>query len=449
MRRLPFLLLLLAGCHRESTPSQPVAPSPASAKIEFTSPQRQTLAWSIEQPGTVHAFEVTPVVAKLPGFVSKVHVDIGDRVTGPEYDMAGKLTKPGQLLAEVSVPEQTLEAQQKAAMVELAAAEVAQAKSSTLIADEQIAASEAMVKEEQAGLLRVMADVQRWESELKRVEGLSAGKVLDAQTLDESRKQFASAKASQTEAEAKIVSRQVAVRSSKARKARAEADIAAAVAKRKVAEAEAAKAVAVLEYTQIRAPFTGYITSRMVHTGHFLQPGAGGRAEAVFTVARLEMVRVFVEVPESSATYTAIGTPVTLRFPALDFREVTGIITRTSKVLSDQSRTLKVEIDLRNPDGTLTPGLYCTVSIKANTKDAFVLPTAAILYADETAYCFVQREGKIAKMRVQVGHVAGTNIEVLRKRPASTTAGDWQAFDGTEKVAVGNLGALADGQAVQ
>src|SRR4051812_4965768 len=116
MRRLPFLFLLLAGCHKENTPTQPGVPQ-AAAKIEFTSPQKQTLAWTIEQPGTVHAFEVTPVVAKLPGYLSKYHVEMGDRVTGPEYDETGKLTKPGQLLAEVSVPEQTLEAKLKSEQV--------------------------------------------------------------------------------------------------------------------------------------------------------------------------------------------------------------------------------------------------------------------------------------------------------------------------------------------
>jgi RND family efflux transporter MFP subunit len=448
MRRLPFLFLLLAGCHKDNPSPAPSLPQ-VSAKIEFATPQKQSLAWTIEQPGTVHAFEVTPVVAKLPGFVSKVYVDMGDRVTGPEYDQAGNLTKPGQLLVEVSVPEQALEAQQKRAMVELAVAEVEQAKSSSLIADEMIAASDAMVKVEQAGLLRVLADVDRWGSELKRVEGLNVGKVLDAQTLDESRKQFASAKATQAEAEAKIVSAQVAVRTAKARKSRAEADVAAAVAKRKVAEAEAEKAESLLEYTHIRAPFNGVVITQRPDTNRFVQPGAGGQPAALFTIARLDTVRIFVEVPEVSAIYATIGTPVTLRFPALNHREVTGAITRTSHVLSHESRTLKVEIDLPNPDGTLTPGLYCTVNFRASNKDAFVLPTAAILYADETAYCFILHDGKVTKMRVQVGHVAGTTIQVLRKRPASTIAGDWQLFDGTEKVAVGNLGALADGQVVE
>lgn len=448
MRRLPFLILILAGCQKDSSPPAP-SPPQATAKIEFASPQKQTLSWAIEQPGTVHAFEVTPVVAKLPGYLAKYHVEMGDRVTGPVYDDAGKLVKPGQLLAEISVPEQVLEARLKAEMVGLAVAEVEQAKASVLIADEQIAASEATVKVERAGLQRATADVQRWDSELKRVEGLNVGKVIDAQTLDESRKQFASVKAAQAEAEARIFSAQVAVRSMKARKARAEADVTAAEAKRKVAEAEAAKAVAVLDYTQIRAPFTGVITARLADTDHFVQPGTSGNARPVFTVARLDTVRIFVEVPEVSAFYATIGTPVTLRFPALNHREVTGAITRTSTVLSSESRTLKVEIDLPNPAGTLTPGLFCTVNFRANTENALVLPTASILYADETAYCFVVREGKVMKMRVQVGHVAGTTIEVLRKRPASTTSGDWLPFDGTEKVVVGNLGALADGQVVE
>jgi len=447
MRRLTFLFLLLAGCHKGNAPAPPADPK-AAVKFEFATPQKQSIAWSIDQPGTVHAFEVTSVVAKLPGFVSKVFVDLGDRVTGPEFDETGKLTKPGQLLAEISVPEQTLEAKQKAEMVGLAEAEVEQAKSNLLIADELIATAEAMVKVERAGLLRSRADTDRWASELKRVEGLSAGKVVDAQTLDESRRQFASAQASQAEAEAKVFSAEVAVKTAKARKTRAVADVAVTVAKRKVADAEAAKAQAVLAYTQIRAPFNGVVTSPRPDTGRFVQPAGSGHAETLFTVARLDPVRIFIEVPEASAPYAGTGTPVTVRFPALNHREVAGAITRTAKVLSNESRTLKVEIDLPNPEGIFTPGLYCTVNIRANTPEAWVVPLTAILNADETSYCFELRDGKIAKLRVQVGRTAGTVIEVLRKRPAGTTAGDWQPFDGTEKVAVGKLGALADGQAI-
>jgi HlyD family secretion protein len=446
MRRIPFFALLLAGCSKDMPAPAPAVP--VAAKIEYVQPQKQSLKWTIEQPGTVHAFETTPVVAKLPGFVSKVHADIGDAVTGPEFDKNGQVAKPGQLLAEVFVPEQVLEAKQKAEMVKLAAAEVAQAKASLAVADQMVAADEAQVAVEKAGLLRAEADGVRWASELKRVEGLSVGMVVDTQTLDETKRQAAGAKATEAEASAKVLAAQAAVKAALARKQRAVADAEAADAKRKVAEAEAAKAEAVLEYTRIRAPYSGFVTARMVHTGHFLQPGAGGRAEAVFTVARLDTVRVFVDVPEASAVNAAVGTPVVLRFPALNYREVAGTVTRTSKVLSADSRTLRVEVDLPNADGSLTPGLYCTVGIQANTKEAWVLPAASILFADETAYAFMAKDGKLVKVRVQMGRNLGTAFEVLRYRPAATTSGDWQPFQGGEKTVAGNLGALADGQAV-
>lgn len=101
---LPVLLLpLLAGCGG----SEPVAHgnpapglSPADATtVSVVSPKRQAMGWATEQPGTVLAFETTPVMAKLPGFVAKVHVDIGDKVDGPTKD-----GKPGTLLAELSIP---------------------------------------------------------------------------------------------------------------------------------------------------------------------------------------------------------------------------------------------------------------------------------------------------------------------------------------------------------
>ena len=276
-----------------------------------------------------------------------------------------------------------------------------------------------------------------------------AKKLIDEQQLDEAMRQAAAAVAAKAAAEANVLAARANYKEAQAKIARAEAEIAVVLGKENVAGASAKLALALLDYTDIRAPFDGVVTSRQVHTGHFLQPSSGGKVEPLFVVARLDTVRVFVEVPENQAEKAVPGAAVAIRIPALANRDVTGAVTRTAGVLSPESRTLRVEIDLPNPDGTLRPGLYCNVRIAATSADAQVVPAAAVLFADETAYCYQIEDGKAKKLRVQVGRADKGNLELLGKRPAGTTSGAWQPIAGTEQIAVGNLGALVDGQAVQ
>ena len=439
LRRASLLLVAAAaiGCDRTTAqPSTAPAPATADAPVTVATPKRKTIAWSVEQPGSVQAFETTPLVAKLPGYITTLTKDLGDPI------------EAGEVLATIDIPELEREADQKTAVVAEAAATVEQAKKSVDVAAAGISSAEATASEAKAGLARVQADYERWESELKRIEGLVGGKVIDRQTLDETTKQFRSAAAAKEEVAAKVQSAQAAVREAAAKKGRAEADQKAAEARVGLADADAKRVAALLSYRQIRAPYKGVVTGRYVHTGHFLQPSAGARSDPLFTVARLDVVRVFVDVPESASPHAVVGAKAVVRLPAVGGKEFTGTVTRTAGVINPDTRTLRTEIDLPNPDGALRPGNYAVVRIAATTKDAAVVPAAAVLFADETAYCFAVENGKAVKLRVQVGRADGDGYELLSKRRANLTSGDWQPVTGSEQVVVGNLGALADGQAV-
>ena len=369
-RWLLLATLTAGGCH--PSPPAAVAEKPTAAALTRGQPKKVTLTWAVEQPGTVQAFETTPLVAKLPGYVKRLTKDLGDRVAA------------GELLAVIEIPELEREAESKAAAVAVADAEVEQSRSSVGVAAGMVASAEATVLEVRAGQSRVQADYERWESEAKRIETMVSQKVIDAQTLDETRKQFRSAAAGRDELAAKVNSAQVMVREAAARKQRTEADLKASQARRLMADAEAKRVAAMLDYCQIKSPYAGVVTGRYVHTGHFLQPGAN-RAETLFTVARLDTVRVFVEVPEAAAAQANPGAKVTVRFPGSGNAEVAGTITRTAGVLNADTRTLRTEIDLPNPDGKLRPGSYAVVRLSATATDALVVPPSAVLFADETA----------------------------------------------------------------
>ena len=96
------------------------------------------------------------------------------------------------------------------------------------------------------------------------------------------------------------------MRESEAKRNKANADIVAAKARVQVAQAEQGRVAALLEYTKIRAPYDGVITSRNVHTGHYL---TGAAVKPLFVIARTDLMRIIVDVPEADAMAITDGTP--------------------------------------------------------------------------------------------------------------------------------------------
>jgi multidrug efflux pump subunit AcrA (membrane-fusion protein) len=425
------------GCNRPQSSGPAAGASPeAPVAVVVVSPVKKTLQTAVEQPASVHPFEVTTVVAKLAGYVKDVKVDIGDVV------------EPGTPLAELDIPELVQEAEQKKALVTLAGAEKEQAKQSLEVAKARVTAAQAVEAEVAASLSRAQADYERWASEYARTEKLVKDKVLDPQILDETKRQFRSAEAMKQEATAKGMSAAAAVVEAKAMAVRADADVAAADAKLGVASADANRVAALLGYTHIRAPFAGIVTLRTVHPGHFLQPSSGMRVEPIFTVARVDKLRVVLDVPESATPQAKVGAAATVRVPALANREYPGTVSRTAGVLSPETRTMRVEVDVTNSDGALKPGMYATARIAATLPDVTELPATAILFADETAYAFRVIDGKVSKVVVRVGRADGAAYEVLGCRPASGAAREWTPLSLSDSLVAGHLGALADGQPV-
>jgi HlyD family secretion protein len=445
LRWMSLLLLggmaVSAGCQRSTSTTSTPNPTAATAEapvVTTATPKKQPLNWIVEQPGTVQPYEMAPLVAKLPGYVLEVRHDLGDQVPA------------GEVLATISIPELEQEANQKRAMVGLAEAEVEQSAQSIRVAEEQINSALALVSEAEFAVAKARADRERWDSEVKRFDQLASRQVIDQQTLEETRKQAQSAKASFEEAQAKVLSAKAMARESTAKKGRAEADLKASHSRVKSAEAEVKRIEAMLSYREIRAPFAGVVTGRFVHAGHFLQPSSGSKAEPLFTFARVDKVRVFVDVPEAASAYVDVGTPAVVRVPGMSNQEWNSKVTRTAQVLNPDTRTLKIEIDLDKQSHPKIPraGLFAYVRVAVAIPDAMVVPSASVLYADETAYVYVVQDGKALKYRVQVGRTDAKGIQLIAMRRATVNSGEFQPITGSTNLVVGNLGALTDGQPV-
>ena len=453
VQRLSTLLWLsFVGCGPTAT--QPGGNADAAPKgpltVKTANVETKTLTHVIELPGYLEAFEETPIFARIPGYVRKVGVDIGDKVEGPRLDAKGDEIQPGQLLAELWVPEVDADLRQKTAQVARSVAAVEQAKAALTAAEAHELTSAALVKEAEAGRTRAEAGFARWQSESKRIEKLVQQNVIDRQTLDETTNQLRSAEAARLEAQAKVLTAETMVKEQQANVLKAKADVTAASAQVQVAQAEEGRAAAMVRYGKLTAPFAGVITRRQVSTGHFVQPAMGGGTQPLFVVARMDIIRVFVDVPESETAFVGASMPAVARVPALKDAEFEAKVTRSSGSFDSKARTLRLEIDLPNRDGPLRPGMYASVKLRAEFKDRRAVPSVALFPKSNQTYCFFLENGKASLAPVKTGVREGTAVEIVAKQVVDASgAKSWRELKGDEVVIMSNLSELKDGDAVK
>ena len=242
------------------------------------------------------------------------------------------------------------------------------------VAKADVKAAEARVKEAEEMLSQYQAEVVRWDTEVKRLKREAASVVIDKRVLFESTNQLESSTATRDKAVATIKRAKAELLHAKAVLAKAEVEVTVTEADLKVAQSEEKYAKAWVDYLTLTAPFDGVITARNANTFDFVLPttgdptafylspdiSPGGGAAPIYVVDRTDIVRIFVDVPEQDANYVHIGSKATVVAKAYRDEPIPGTVTRVSWALNMKSRTLRVEIDLKNPGGQLLPGFTPT-----------------------------------------------------------------------------------------
>ncbi len=385
--------------------------------VAVVSPEKRSVMRVVAQPGAIHPYEEARLHARVAGYVEKVHADIGQRV------------KAGADLAELAVPELVQEAKAKQALVEVAGAEVKQTREALTAARANATAVASAIAEKRAGLGRTEATRQRWALESTRLTRLVEQGILDAQTRDETVRQYRAAEAAHVEVLARVASAEALAAKAEADVEKAVADVAAAVAQVNVRRAEAARIQALVGFARLTAPFAGVVTRRGVDPGDFVQPTE--KSEALFRVAKTDPVRIVIQVPEADAALVTEKSPVELSIPALKGPPIQEKVARTSWSLDPATRTLRVEIDRVNADDRLRPGMYVFARLTQQLPQAWTLPVSAVVKRGENRVCFVIRDGQAVQTPVQTGASDGTWIEVRQLGQAEPTGRETIARDAT------------------
>jgi RND family efflux transporter MFP subunit len=410
---LVIAVIVTAGCVGSESQTVPNSEEAAVIRLATIQPQRKTIARTVRQPGQIEAFQQAPLYAKVPGYVRRYLVDIGDPVTGPYYDKSGGLLKRGQLLAELAIPELNEELAQKRAIVDQAKAEVVQARAAVKVARAALKPAEEQVEQAMANLERAEAEYAKWESEFNRVVKLAETKAINSKLVDEEREALKKSDAGRRDATSRKEAALAAIDEIEAAIEKAEADEAAALARQEVAEADATRVAAMAEYQRIEAPFDAIVSQRNVDVGHFVQPAEAAQARPLFTIVQTNVVRIFVDVPEADAPLVDRGDPAVLHVPALEKKEFPASVTRTAWALHTSTRTLRTEVDVPNESGELRPGMYAFATITlAESPDALVIPASAVRTENGESFCFSVANGKLVQKTIALGLKSGKEVEI-------------------------------------
>jgi len=201
------------------------------------------------------------------------------------------------------------------------------------------------------------------------------------------------------------------------------------------AEASLKSITEIESYLQIRAPFDGVVTERNVHPGALVGPsgGAGGQMPLV-RVEQTGRLRLVVPVPEKYAADIVNGATVQFTVPAFPSLTFSGTVARIARSVDVKTRTMPVELDVRNKEGRLASGMFPEVLWPVHrTAPTLFVPTSAVARTTEATFVVRIRNGNPEWVNVRTGEVDGKFVEVF----GGLQEGDAVAARGTDELRPG------------
>ncbi|MEM6422372.1 MAG: efflux RND transporter periplasmic adaptor subunit [Pseudomonadota bacterium] len=199
---------------------------------------------------------------------------------------------------------------------------------------------------------------------------------------------------------------------------RTEATLAQTAAEVQVAEAELVQAQLDLEYTEIRAPFSGRISEGEVDVGNLVVGGTTGTTllativsvrpiDFVFTASEADFLRYSRMIPiEERPSGTNPGIPAEIKLLDEDDYIHQGYIDFVDNVLNPNSGTIEVRARVQEPDiDILVPGVFGRVRLQGRGAfEALLIPEEAILSDQATKIVMsVDAEGMVVPLPVTLG----------------------------------------------
>lgn len=365
-----LLALTCAGCGRGSSPQAAKATGGGATEapaVRVQAAVERTLVRSVTVTGTLAAQDQVAMSFKVPGRIEHIAVDLGSRVAA------------GQVVARLAPVDFQLQVQQAEAALQQARARLG--LDPTGSGDHVDPESTPLVRQARAVLDEAKLRYDRVKTFVDR--GISARSELDTANAA-----LKVADGRYADAIEEVHNRQ-------------------AVLAQRRSELELARQQ--LTDANLLAPFPGTIRERTASAGQFVAAGA-----PIATLVRMHPLRLQADVPEKDANSLAVGQQVRVRVEG-DARNYAGRVVRVSPAIDEQSRSLRIEAEVGNEDGTIRPGSFATADVILEAQaPAIVIPATAIVTFAGVEKVLTVGDGKVIEKRVSLGRREGDAVEVLQ-----------------------------------
>jgi membrane fusion protein (multidrug efflux system) len=272
------------------------------------------------------------------------------------YHDIGDRVKEGELLATIDTPE----------------------------VDQELRQAEAAGNQSKAMVMQAQTNRELAQTTLKRYGALAPSGVASQQELDERQAAFDAQQANLTAAQAAQGS----------------------------SAANVARLSDLKNFSKVYSPFDGVVTSRTTELGQLVTAGSM-QGQALFKVAQVDTVRVFVHVPQTFAPSVKVGSVAKVTVREIPGRVFLAKVSRTANELDSLARTLLTQVDIPNADGALLAGMYANVGIdvKRAGQTLFVPSTALVADEDGTRVAKII-DGKIKWSVVTVESDLGDRLSI-------------------------------------
>ncbi|MEE4271424.1 MAG: efflux RND transporter periplasmic adaptor subunit [Thermoanaerobaculales bacterium] len=152
-----------------------------------------------------------------------------------------------------------------------------------------------------------------------------------------------------------------------------------------------------LAYTEVRAPFSGIVTERMVNVGDHVTLN-----QPLFRIVDFDSIVARIYVPEKELPALATGLETRLTAEAIGGVSFFGTVDRISPVVDPGTGTVKVTVATPRQEG-LRPGMYVEVElVTAVHEDALLLPKRSVVYDNDQLFVFrLGDERRVERIKVE------------------------------------------------
>ena len=354
--------LTLTSCSGDG--EKKVQANTSNLAVGVTKVVKKSLGRELTLSSELVPFQEIDVYAKESGYVKKLSVDYGSHV------------KAGDVMAVLEIPELEAQLQEDQAQIKNATNQVDRA---------------------QHELARYQAQYKALHLQYTRLSGVfeSQPGIVAQQEVDDAQGKDLAA------------SSQVDV---------GQAALESAQSQLSVSKAKLAHDQTLFDYSKITAPFSGVVTQRYANLGTLVQAGTNSSTQAI-PIVRLsqdDLFRLVIPVPESYVPYIRVGDRVDVRVPSLN-RTFPGKVARFSVDVREDTRTMHTEVDVRNRDHVLVPGLYAEADLVLEHKeDIPTIPLQAVNHAgDKTTVFVVTGDNQLEDRPVRLGIQTANDAEIV------------------------------------